>query len=45
MVLLDDVVIRTRSATTATPQLAGVLQFRDGTGIRWMAIDVDHAWL
>jgi hypothetical protein len=43
MVLLDDVVQKRRgSASTAPPQLAAALQFRDGAGIRWMAIHVNH---
>jgi site-specific DNA recombinase len=40
----DDVVqIRRGSASTAPPQLAAALQFRDGAGIRWMAIHVNHS--
>src|ERR1700675_406071 len=45
MVLLDDVVqIGRSSASTAPTQLTAALQFRDGAGIRWMAIHVNHSW-
>jgi hypothetical protein len=45
MVLLDDVVqIGRCSATTAPAEFAGLLEFGDCAGVRWMPIYVDHAW-
>jgi hypothetical protein len=40
---MDDVVeISRRSATTPPTEFTGILQFGGRTGIRWMAIHVDH---
>jgi hypothetical protein len=43
MVLLNHIIwIGRCSATTAPAEFAGMLQFGDGAGIRWISIDVDH---